>query len=66
MLEDKGSKAVKLLPRLSKYFVLGYERPTDKKHISQRLTPNMWSYHHRVLKDKLRTTNFLEGNIKEY
>ena len=61
MLEDKGSQAVKVLPRLSKYFVLGYERPNDKKHIAPRFPPNMWSCHQWVMEDKPSTTNFLEG-----
>ena len=66
MLEEKDSKAVKLLPRLSKYFVLGYERPTDKKHIAPRFPPSMWSCYKRVLEDKPSTTNFLEGNHRGY
>ena len=66
MLEEKESNAVKLLPRLSKYFVVGYERPNDKKKIAPRFPPDMWSCYQRVLEDKPSTTNFLEGNHRGY
>ena len=65
-LKEKGSQAVKLLPRLSKYYVHGYERPSDKSQILPRFPPSMWSCISRVLADKPSTTNFLEGSHRGY
>ena len=43
LFRDKESKALTLLPRLSKYFVHGYERPSDNSTILPRFPPSMWS-----------------------
>ena len=66
LLRDKESKALALLPRLSKYFVHGYERPSDNTTILPRFPPSMWSCFSRVLEDKPSTTNFLEGCHRGY
>ena len=65
-LKEKESQAIKLLPRLTKYYVHGYERPSDKSQILPRFPPTMWSCMSRVLADKPCTTNFLEGSHRGY
>ena len=55
-----------MLSNSCKYFVVGYERPNDKKKIAPRFPPDMWSCYQRVLEDKPSTTNFLEGNHRGY
>ena len=66
ILRSQESKAVALLPRLTKYFVHGYERPSDKSIILPRFPPSMWSCYSRVMEDKPSTTNFLEGCHRGY
>ena len=65
-LEDKESKAVRLLIRISRYYLHGFEHEKTGKKTKPRFPPFMWSQHRRVLAEEPTTTNWLEGNHRAY